>query len=91
MRKSRSSSVKQARLIESFVAGTTTRTAAALVGVNESTAAYYCLRLCIFIPQALTEEMFQTGQSKWMKGILEVAGKASVDGELPGRCPCLGL
>ena len=50
-------------------------------------AAHYCLRLCMLIPQALTEEMFQAGQSKWMKGISEVAGKASVDGELPGRCP----
>jgi len=45
MRKSRLSQYKQDRLIEHFVAGSTARTAAALVGVNRKTAAYYFLRL----------------------------------------------
>ena len=45
MRKSRLSRHKQERLIEHFVAGTTARTAAALVGVNKNTAAYYFQRL----------------------------------------------
>lgn len=57
MRKSRLSSGKQARLIEYFVAGTTARTAAALVGVNKSTAAYYFLRLRQIFSQGLAEEM----------------------------------
>ena len=40
MRKSRLSTEKQARLMEHFVAGTTARCAANLVGVNFKTAAY---------------------------------------------------
>ena len=45
MRKSRLSWWKQSRLIEHFVAGSPARTAAALVGVNRKTAAFYFLRL----------------------------------------------
>ena len=45
MRKSRLSEAKQAKLIEHFVAGTTARCAADLVGVNRNTAAYYFQRL----------------------------------------------
>jgi len=45
MRKSRLSWHKQSRLIELFVAGSTARTSAQLVGVNKTTAAYYFLRL----------------------------------------------
>ena len=45
MRKSRLSSHKQDRLIEHFVSGSTARTAAQLVNVNKSTAAYYFHRL----------------------------------------------
>ena len=45
MRKSRLSKYKQSRLIELFVAGATARTAAALVGINKTTASYYFQRL----------------------------------------------
>jgi transposase len=45
MRKSRLNSAKQAKLIEHFVAGTTARFAADLIGVNRNTAAYYFQRL----------------------------------------------
>lgn len=45
MRKSRLSWHKQSRLIELFVAGSTARTSAQLVGVNKTTAAYYFFRL----------------------------------------------
>jgi len=45
MRKSRLSVYKQDRLIEHFVSGSTARTAAALVGVNKTTAAYFFHRL----------------------------------------------
>ncbi len=45
MRKSRLSWYKQARLIELFVAGSTARTAAILVGVNKNTSSYYFQRL----------------------------------------------
>jgi len=45
VRKSKLSQYKQSRLIELFVAGTTARTAASLVGVNKTTASYYFQRL----------------------------------------------
>lgn len=45
MRKSRLSWAQQRRLIEHFVAGTTARTAASLVGVNKNTATFYFHRL----------------------------------------------
>ena len=45
MRKSRLSWYKQNRLIEFFVAGTTARVAAPLVGVHRNTAAFYFHRL----------------------------------------------
>ncbi|HGG8026430.1 TPA: hypothetical protein ACJJO3_001753, partial [Neisseria meningitidis] len=51
MRKSRLSQYKQNKLIELFVAGVTARTAAELVGVNKSTAAYYFHRLRLLIYQ----------------------------------------
>ena len=38
MRKSKLSWYKQSRLIELFVAGSTARTAASLIGVNKTTA-----------------------------------------------------
>ena len=37
--------VRKSRLIELFVTGSTTRTAAHLVNVNKNTASYYFLRL----------------------------------------------
>ena len=56
MRKSRLSQAKQDRLIEHFVSGSTARTAAALVGVNRNTAAYYFQRLRQLISQAVEDE-----------------------------------
>ena len=51
MRKSRLSQHKQSKLIELFVAGVTARTAAELVNVNKTTAAYYFYRLRLLIYQ----------------------------------------
>lgn len=56
MRKSRLSKFKQERLLEHFVAGTTARTAASLVGVNRKTAAYYFQRLRDIIAYQLDQE-----------------------------------
>ena len=56
MRRSRLSKVKQRKLIEHFVAGTTARCAAALVDVNIKTAAYYYRRLREIIASHLAEE-----------------------------------
>lgn len=67
MRKSRLGNIKQNRLIEHFVAGTTARTAADLVGVNRKTAAYYFHRLRVIISQHLKEEA-----SEFLSGEIEV-------------------
>ena len=56
MRKSRLSVYKQGRLVEHFVAGSTARTAAALVGVNKSTAAYFYHRLREIIVLEIEQE-----------------------------------
>ena len=56
MRKSRLSQAKQNRLMEHFVAGTTARCAAALVGVNSKTAVYYFHRLREIIAHELEAE-----------------------------------
>ena len=49
MKKSKLSWYKQNKLIELFVAGSTARTAAALVNVNKTTASYYFHRLRLLI------------------------------------------
>ncbi|MGL4168610.1 IS1595 family transposase, partial [Morganella morganii] len=51
MRKSRLSQYKQARLLELFIAGSTARIAAELVGVHRNTAAYYFHRLRVLIAE----------------------------------------
>ena len=55
MRKSRRSKIKQLKLREHFVVGTTARTAARLVGVNKTTAAYYYHRLREIIYRAVAD------------------------------------
>ena len=56
MRKSRLNNAKQSRLVEYFVAGTTARCAAALVGVNQKTAVYYFQSLREIISHHLEED-----------------------------------
>ena len=67
MRKSRLSVYKQDRLIEHFVSGSTTRTAASLVGVNKSTAAYFYHRLREIIVFEIEQE-----SHKFFNGEIEV-------------------
>ena len=66
MRKSRLSRHKQNKLIEHFVAGTTARTAAVLVGVNKSTASYYFYRLRELIFKLLKTLLLSLERSKWI-------------------------
>lgn len=56
MKKSRISQSKQDRLIEHFIAGTTARTAARLVGVHRNSAAFYFHRLREIIAKELEAE-----------------------------------
>lgn len=59
MRKSRLSKNKQRRLIEHFVAGTTARCAASLVGINKDSAAYYFQRLREIITLQIEQEAYE--------------------------------
>ena len=92
MRKSRLSQVKQNRLLEHFVAGTTARCAADLVGVNFKTAAYYFHRLREIIAiethnndvlsgEFEVDESYFGGTRKGMRG-RGAAGKVPVFGIL---------
>ena len=56
IQKSRLSAIKQHKLMEHFVAGTTARCTADLVGVNRKTAAYYYHRLREIIAYKLSLE-----------------------------------
>ncbi|WP_251357874.1 IS1595 family transposase [Kangiella sp. TOML190] len=92
MRKSRLSWYKQVRLIEYFVAGATSRTSAALIGVNKDTASYYFhrLRLLIFAHreqanllsgEVEVDESYFGGKRKGKRG-RGAAGKVPVFGLL---------
>lgn len=92
MRRSRLSRGQQKRLVEHFVAGTTARTAAVLVGVNKSTAAYYFHRLRQLIYEATedsapffgeveVDESYFGGRRKGQRG-RGAAGKVPVFGLL---------
>lgn len=62
MRKSRLSKVKQDRLIEHFVSGSTSGTAASLVNVNKTTGAYFYHRLREIIEQETANESLLAGE-----------------------------
>ena len=94
MRKSRLSKHIQERLLEHFVSGTTARCAAALVGVNRNTAAYYYQRLReiialhmeqesheVFDGEIEVDESYFGGTRKGMRG-RGAAGKVPVFGLL---------
>ena len=94
MRKSRLSSAKQSKLIEHFVAGTTARCAADLIGVNRNTAAYYFQRLReivvyelesesheVFVGEIEVDESYFGGSRKGKRG-RGAAGKVPVFGLL---------
>ena len=94
MRKSRISQSKQDRLIEHFLAGTTARTAASLVGVHRNSAAFYFHRLreviayeleaeseAIFGSEIEVDESYFGGRQKGKRG-RGAAGKIPVFGLL---------
>ena len=94
MRKSRLSKSKQDRLVEHFVAGTTARCAAALVGVNPKTSVYYFHRLreiithhleaeadMVFSGEIEVDESYFGGRRKGRRG-RGAAGKVPVFGLL---------
>lgn len=91
MRKSRVSWEKQIRLIEYFVAGATARTAAALVGVNKSTAAYYFHRLREIIAQAIQTEMPLAGEVEVDESYFGGRRKGKRGRGAAGKVPVFGI
>jgi transposase len=94
MRKSRLSNAIQTKLVEHFVAGSTARCAASLVGVNFKTSAYYFQRLReiiayhveqesneVFDGEIEVDESYFGGRRKGMRG-RGAAGKVPVFGLL---------
>jgi transposase len=91
MRKSRISSGKQAGLVEHFVAGTTARTAARLVRVNKTTAAYYYHRLGGLIFQAITEAAPLAGEIEVDESYFGGHRKGKRGRGAAGKVPVFGL
>jgi transposase len=93
MRKSRLSWYKQERLIEHFVAGTTARCAAELVGVNRKTSAYYFYRLRVIISQHLEQECseFLSGEVEVDESYFGGARKGKRGRGAAGKIPVFGL
>ena len=93
MRKIRLSLVKQARLIEHFVAGTTARCAADLIGVNRNTAAYYFQRLREIIVDELEQESYETfdGEIEVDESYFGGARKGNRGRDAAGKVPVFGL
>ena len=91
MRRSRLSSYKQARLIEHFVAGTTARTAASLVGVNKTTAAYYFHRLRELICAAIDDETPLHGEVEVDESYFGGKRKGKRGRGAAGKVPVFGI
>ena len=91
MRKSRLSKQKQNRLIEHFIAGTTARTAAALVGVNKSTSAYYFHRLRELIYEAVEHDVPFSGEIEVDESYFGGRRKGKRGRGAAGKIPVFGL
>lgn len=91
MRKSRLRQTKQARLIDHCVAGATARTAAALVGVNKSTAAYYFHRLRVIIYQVTEDETPFAGEVEVDESYFGGRRKGRRGRGAAGKVPVFGL
>ena len=85
------SATKQARLIEHFVAGTTARTAAALVGVNKNSAAYYFHRLRELVYQALEQDTPLGGKIEVDESYFGGKRKGKRGRGAAGKVPVFGL
>jgi transposase len=91
MRKSRLKQKIQDRLIEYFIAGTTARTAASLVGVNFKTAAYYFHRLREIIYQSTEDETLFSGEVEVDESYFGGRRKGQRGRGAAGKVPVFGL
>ena len=91
MRKSRLGRHKQNKLIEHFVAGTTARTAAVLIGVNKSTASYYFHRLRELIYKAIEDNTPFSGEIEVDESYFGGKRKGKRGRGAAGKVPVFGL
>ena len=91
MRKSRLSREKQQRLMEHFVAGTTARCAANLIGVNFKTAAYYFHRLREIIALEIENESLLSGEFEVDESYFGGARKGKRGRGAAGKVPVFGI
>ncbi len=91
MRKSRLSKYKQERLIEHFIAGTTARTAAVLVNVNKTTAAFYFHRLRELIYDYVEEQTIFSGEIELDESYFGGKRKGRRGRGAAGKIPVFGI
>ena len=91
MRKSRLSKYKQDRLIEHFVSGSTARTAAKLVNVNKSTAAFYFHRLREIIALECKNEALLSGEFEVDESYFGGTRKGKRGRGAAGKVPVFGI
>ena len=91
MRKSRLSRDKQQRLIEHFVAGTTARCAANLIGVNFKTAAYYFHRLREIIALEIENKSLLSGEFEVDESYFGGTRKGKRGRGAAGKVPVFGI
>ena len=93
MKKSRLSRLKQEKLIEHFVAGTTARCAGCLVGVHRNTAAYYYHRLRELIAHHQEQEALSAveGEIEVDESYFGGARKGNRGRGAGGKTPVFGL
>ena len=91
MRKSRLSKEKQHRLIEHFVAGTTARCAANLIGVNFKTAAYFYHRLREIIVLETKNKALLSGEFEVDESYFGGTRKGKRGRGAAGKVPVFGI
>lgn len=91
MRKSRLSQYKQERLLELFIAGSTARIAAELVGVNRNTAAYYFHRLRVLIAEHVANNTRFDGEIELDESYFGGHRKGQRGRGAAGKVPVFGL
>jgi len=91
MRKSRLSWYKQERLIEHFVAGATARSAASLIGVNKTTAAFYFHRLREIIAREESNEGKDFGEFEVDESYFGGKRKGKRGRGAAGKVPVFGI
>ncbi|EPM5567261.1 transposase, partial [Providencia stuartii] len=91
MRKSRLSQYKQARLLELFIAGSTARIAAELVGVHRNTAAYYFHRLRVLIAENVDKHTWFDGEIELDESYFGGRRKGQRGRGAAGKVPVFGL